>query len=229
MGNGKLRVVLALVAASLCSAAGAASASAGAKPVLHLEAGGTALAPGAPITVSGTSFTLATSAGKVSCTDDELDGSMTTNLSKKDLVTLESGLFSGEGEGGSCTSTYASPRDEVTVVPELLPWELRLDSKGAAELKAPPTKLKGGILLRLEPLNPPSGSHGAIACLYNSAKVKASFATDGQPVVVSFANVTFHEAADSAPNCGKGNPKPTASGTFELSSEGLPVTATLGP
>jgi hypothetical protein len=221
--------MLAMAGASLCAAAGAASASAKAQPVLHLEAGGTALAPGAPVTVSGTSFTITTEAGKVSCTEDELDGSMTTNLSKKDLVSIESGLFSGEGPEGSCSSNYNAPLNEAVVVPELLPWELRLNSKGAAELKAPPTELKGGILLRLKPLNPPPPPHGAVACLYNSAKVKTKFATNGEPVVLSFSKITFHVTADSAPNCGKGNPKPVVSASFALSSEGQPVTATVGP
>lgn len=231
MGSDRGRIMLGSACALLCAAVGAGSANAAPKPkpVLHLEAAGVALAPGAPMTLSGTSFTITTGAGTVSCDEDELSGSMTTNLSKKDLVTFESGLFSGEGEEGSCESSYHSPRDEAVVVPELLPWELHMNSKGAAEIKAPPTELKGGIEVRLKPLHPPPPPHESVACLYNSAKFKTKFATDGEPVVLTFADIEFHVTADSAPNCGKESPRPKVSASFALTSEGQPVTATVGP
>jgi hypothetical protein len=231
MSSRMSRIVLGAACTLVCAAAGAAGATAAPKPkpVLHLEAGGVALAPGAPLTLSGTSFKIVSGAGTVNCDLDELSGSMTTNLTKKDLVTFESGLFGGEGEEGSCQSNYASPRNEAVVLPEVLPWELHLSSKGAAELKAPPTELKGGIEVRLKPLHPPPPPHGSVSCLYNSAKFKTTFGIDGEPVVLTFTNIEFHVTADSAGNCGKESPRPKVSATFALTSEGQPVTATVGP
>ncbi len=36
-------------------------------------------------------------------------------------------------------------------------------------------------------------------------------------------------SANAAPNCGKESPRPKVSASFELTSEGEPVTATVGP
>ena len=221
------RIAIALAGALLCAAAGAGSASAKAKPVLHLEAGGTALAPGAPIRATGSSFTLESGDGTVTCTDNLLLGSMTTNLAKKDLVTLEAGLFAGEEEG-SCSSTYVAPENEAVVIPELMPWELRMSSKGKAEIKSTSPKFKGGVELRLKPLNPPEG-HGDVACLYDSGKLKTKFATNGEPVVLTFTAIKFALAANSGNQCTKRGISPVVSATLALSSGGEPVTATVAP
>jgi hypothetical protein len=219
-----------LACALLCAALGATNANAARpKPVLHLEAGGTALAPGAPVSAFGTNFTLSTAVGTISCSADELNGSVTTNLTKKDLVSLEAGSFTGEGEEGQCESTYPEPLREATVVAELLPWELHMNSKGAAEIKAKSKVLKGGVLLRIKALHPPEGE-GAHECLYNSAKLKTKFATNGEPVVLTFSEVSFHVfSPESAEHCGKSKGPINLSMSLALSSEGKPVTATFGP
>jgi hypothetical protein len=222
MRSRSFRFMMGVACVLLCAATGAANAGAAKpKPVLHLEAGGKALAPGAPVTVKGTSFTMESPSGDVSCDVDEFAGSMTTNLGKKDLVTLESGGFGGEGEEGTCSSTFGSPFEHPIVAAEMLPYELRLSSKGEAEVKSN----NEGILLRLRPVHIQSG-HGQQSCFYPSGKLKTKFATNGEPLVLNFTGVKFHTGPDSEMGCGDHGTIVNMS--VALSSEGEPVTARFG-
>jgi hypothetical protein len=209
---------IALGAAAALALCGFTAAGASAKNLLHLQTGGTDLAPGAPITASGTSFTLVTGGGTVSCSNDVLSGPLQTNGSATDGIGIEEASFTGEGEFGTCSSTYPPPLDEALVRAELLPWQLNLNGKGAAQVKSQ-------VQVKVKPLNPPE-PHGAVSCVYISKKMKTTFATNGEPITLNFKGIKFSLVANSGPECSrKGRPLLTAS--FALTSEGEPVTATI--
>src|SRR5271166_3725027 len=126
------------VAAGALFVAAAVPASSLAGTSLKLEASGTGLVGGAPISLVSTEATVSNTFWHITCSQATLSGTLDQNFKRKgDGMVISKGVFGGGGEEGLCAG---SPEFVTTFVPVQTP-ELTLSTRGKALLRYPVLKL----------------------------------------------------------------------------------------
>jgi hypothetical protein len=194
-------VLLAAGAASLVVAASASAAT------LTLRTAAGALPVGAPITASSTDFTFTTAGGgELTCDLTTLTGTLSSNSSAQDAVSLTGGSFSGEGEGSPCPTT--SGYGPAVVEALNFPWTVELGANGHVKVKAHRKATFKATFTA-------GGKQGS--CVYETSKVAGAFNRSG-PLVLNAAGQRFSlSKKGSVGQCPKSG---TVSGEFAFSSSG---------
>lgn len=187
------------------------------RTTLELRAGGQALAAGAPLQASATTFKLYTESWSLECSQALLTGELSLNGSTTDAAAIADGEFGGDtrNEAG-CSSTY----EFVAYWEPQAPVELQLSKSGAAKLSNP--------RWRLVPLEDVGlKGHEPVSCVIDRLRkpLPGTFKVSGnpRPLTVTFA-YNMHLGADHGPDCG--NPPHEVvdiDAVFNFTSEGVPV------
>jgi len=202
----RVGVPLLVVAALGGSAAANASAA-----TLTLRTAAGALVPGAPITASSTDFRFLVAGGELACANTTLTGTLSSNASPRDTVSLSSGSFSGEAEGSPCPSTSVFGPAVVEVLS--FPWSVELGANGLVKVKAHRKATFKATFTK--------GSQQG-SCVYETAKVAGRFTASG-PLVLNASGQRFSlNKSGSAGPCPKNG---KVSGHFAFSSSGEVVEA----
>lgn len=201
---GLRRFSLLLLAAGAVGLVMAASASAA---TLTLKTAAGTLPVGAPITASSTDFRFTSGGGgELACDLTTLTGTLSSNGSARDAVSLSAGSFSGEVEGSPCATTSGYGPAVVEVVN--FPWTVELGAKGLVKVKAARKATFKATFTA-------DGKQGS--CVYETSKVAGAFTPAG-PVVLNASGQRFSlNKKGSSSRCpGSG----TVSGEFAFSSAG---------
>lgn len=198
--------LLGALAASLVGAAGASAAT------LTLKTAAGVLSVGSPVTASSKDFKFTTrGGGELACNLTTLTGTLASNGSVDDAVSLSAGSFSGEVEGSPCTTTSSYGPAVVKVVN--FPWTVELGANGRVKVKAlHKTTFEATFT---------SGAKQG-SCLYETSKVAGVFTSAG-PLVLNATGQRFSlSGKGSSSLCPKSG---TVSGEFAFSSSGEVVEA----
>jgi hypothetical protein len=195
---------------SVVAAGGPVSANASASALTLRTAAGT-LPAGAPITATSTDFRFVVAGGELACDLTALSGTLTTNSAAHDVVSLASGVFSGETEGSPCQTTSGYGPAVVEVLN--FPWTVELGANGLVKVKAQRKATFKATFTK-------GGKQGS--CVYETAKVAGGFSTSG-PLVLNATGQRFAlSKKGSAGPCPKNG---MVSGHFAFSSSGETVEA----
>jgi len=215
-GVGARGVLLAAALGMVAAAPASVSAKGGAR--LKLEAGGSGLRGGAPISASSTSVTLANSLWNLTCSEGELKGRVDTNLAAKDTVDpITGGVFQGGGNAGLCASTFEFV---VSFTPVRTP-ELLLDRNGHAVLRYARLSLVPTV-----DVGKPEIEDEACNVVANGLKGTFPVSEAPQPLLVTFTGAKTHMETIRGAECGIEAP-PLLTGSFAFVSHGSPVYAVL--
>ena len=206
----RMRIMgLSLVAVFALTAVFAGAAFGKATPVTLKTAKGP-LPAGAPITASSSDLTFTTEAGKLECTKNILEGTLTNNGSTKDKGTITAESSTGEGTGFGSACKTSTPFGPAAIEPGHLPWSVEFSNKGVATVKGKKVSFTSTFV-----------AAGGAKCTYESAKVLSSFSTAGGPVTLTTTEQLFKvnkkTSNEACPPTGKLN------GHFTLTSGGETV------
>ena len=202
-----LLTLFAIVAISAIIVAGASAAKE--KTVLKLSTAKGQLAPGAKVKDFSSNLITETAAGNLECEESTIGWELTKNAAKKAEGTATEDIESGNYEGLGCKTSLGAAK----ITASGFPWPIKLSEKGTGEIKGSKKVAFTADFL----------THGDITCTLEAAKVKFTFNTSG-PVTLTVTKQKFKAAKHSNALCPK---EGLLSGSFNMTSEGEPVEASL--
>ena len=186
------------------------TASKGKGVVVKTEKG--VLGGGTPIEAVSHNAKLVTTAGNIECTAINLPGMLEETSASIDTGKFTAGAFSGEGEGGACSSTTGLGPAQVSAAG--LPWSLSFSINGLVEVK-------GTSQVTVTSVFPTAGN---ATCIFESKALKGAFNVGGQMAISLSGQVLKRSKKGSNPACPS---EGRLSGSFALNSEGQPIEASI--